>query len=289
MKVKPIILVLSLSLLLTACSLDEWTNQSEEESPSQEPSEEEQKENDSGTNEEDDEENEDNEKDSEEQTGEEQHEDADPHAYADELDEEVDEDGLTIIEEPEIKEVVVNKSRKLPEGYEPEELVKPDVRFPFEEDLPKKYMQTEAAEALENLFSAAEEDGLKLYATSGYRSYDTQKQIYENNVAERGQEEADKFSARPGTSEHQTGLAMDVTTAEMEFKLEQSFIDTEAGKWLADHAHEHGFVIRYLEGTTDITGYEYEPWHLRYVGEELSTDIHETGGTLEEFFGFHPE
>ncbi|MCP3026779.1 D-alanyl-D-alanine carboxypeptidase family protein [Halobacillus sp. A5] len=280
MRIKPAILILSLSLTLTACSLDEWTNQSE---PSEEPpAEEEQDGEGNGTSEEEEDEN-------NEEESEEQHEDANPEAYADELEEKVDEDGLTVIEEPDIKEVVVNKSRKLPEGYEPEDLVTPDVRFPFEEDLPKKYMQPQAAEALENLFAAADEEGMELYATSGYRSYDTQKQIYDNNVAERGQEEADKFSARPGTSEHQTGLAMDVTTPEMEYKLEQSFIDTEEGEWLAEHAHEYGFVIRYLEGTSDITGYEYEPWHLRYVGEDLSTDIHETGGTLEEFFGFHAE
>ncbi|WP_188376838.1 M15 family metallopeptidase [Halobacillus andaensis] len=282
MRVRPTILLLSLSLSLTACSLDEWTNQTNDPSE-EEPSSEEQQveEEENKTNEE--------ENESSEEESEEQHEDANPNAYANELDEVVDEDGLTIIEQPDLIEVVVNKSRKLPEGYEPEELVKPDVRFPFEEDLPKKYMQPEAAAALEELFAAANEEGMRLYATSGYRSYETQEQIYESNVAEKGQEEADKFSARPGTSEHQTGLAMDVTTAEMEFKLQQSFIDTKEGKWLADHAHEYGFVVRYLEGTSDITGYEYEPWHLRYVGKDLSTDIHESGGTLEEFFGFHPE
>ncbi|MFG6149557.1 M15 family metallopeptidase [Halobacillus sp. B23F22_1] len=282
MRVRPTILLLSISLSLTACSLDEWTNQLTGPSEEEHPSEEQQIEEDENkTNEE--------ENENREEESEKQHEDAHPNAYANELDEEVDEDGLTIIEEPDLIEVVVNKSRKLPEGYEPEELVKPDVRFPFEEDLPKKYMQPEAAAALEELFAAANDEGMRLYATSGYRSYETQEQIYESNVVEKGREEADKFSARPGTSEHQTGLAMDVTTAEMEFKLQQSFIDTKEGKWLADHAHEYGFVIRYLEGTNDITGYEYEPWHLRYVGKELSTDIHESGGTLEEFFGFHPE
>ncbi|MFC7062665.1 M15 family metallopeptidase [Halobacillus seohaensis] len=278
-EVRLAIILLSLSLFLGACSLDDWTNQADdsEESPSEEEQVEEQEKD------ENDEQQQENEQISED------NESNNPNAYANELDEEVDEDGLTIIEEPDIKEVVVNKDRKLPEGYEPDELVEPNVRFPFEEDHPKKMMQPKAARALENLFAAANKEGLGLYATSGYRSYETQQRIYENNVAERGQEEADKFSARPGTSEHQTGLAMDVTSAEMEFKLDQSFINTPEGNWLAENAHEYGFVVRYLKGTMDITGYEYEPWHLRYVGTDLSTQIHESGGTLEEFFGFYPQ
>ncbi|WP_254434170.1 D-alanyl-D-alanine carboxypeptidase family protein [Halobacillus sp. Marseille-Q1614] len=263
------LLCISLILFLSACSLDEWTNQqenSEEKSSSEQkeaPAEEKQPQ---------------DKQDAKEEAS---------YAYAQQLDEEVDKDGLTIIDNPNVKEVVVNKQRKLPVGYEPEELVIPDVPFPFEGDHPKKYLQPEAAEALEELFKGAENAGLELYAASGFRSYERQKSIYENNVKQRGQEEADKFSARPGTSEHQTGLAMDVTSPEMSFKLEQSFIETKEGKWLEDHAHEYGFVVRYLEGTKDITGYEYEPWHLRYVGKGLSTEIHESGGTLEEFFGFY--
>ncbi|WLR49548.1 M15 family metallopeptidase [Halobacillus litoralis] len=129
---------------------------------------------------------------------------------------------------------------------------------------------------------------MELVAASGYRSYDRQKRIYDRNVEVYGKEETDTFSAQPGTSEHQTGLAMDVTSAQVAFKLEQSFGETSEGEWLADHAHEYGFIIRYREGAKDITGYMYEPWHLRYVGKEISSDVHEQAVTLEEFFGLYP-
>ncbi|MFD1017722.1 M15 family metallopeptidase [Thalassobacillus hwangdonensis] len=199
-----------------------------------------------------------------------------------------DSDGLIIIEDPNSTQLVVNKQRKLPEGYEPKDLVVPDVPFYFNEFLPKKQMRKEAAGALERLFAGAKKDGIELVAASGYRSYDRQKTIYENNVKANGEEHANKFSAKPGTSEHQTGLAMDVTSAQMAFKLEQDFIETAEGEWLANHAHEYGFVIRYPKGKTEITGYEYEPWHLRYVGKESATEIHTQEATLEEFFGLYP-
>lgn len=198
------------------------------------------------------------------------------------------EDGTVEVGEPESLQVVVNKTRKLPGDYVPEDLTVPDVPFYFTEDHPKKQMREEAARHLEELFTAAEQDGIDLVAASGYRSYDRQKRIYERNVEVYGKEETDTFSAQPGTSEHQTGLAMDVTSAQVAFKLEQSFGETNEGEWLADHAHEYGFIIRYREGTKDITGYMYEPWHLRYVGKEFSTDVHEQAVTLEEFFGLYP-
>ncbi|WP_226576660.1 D-alanyl-D-alanine carboxypeptidase family protein [Halobacillus litoralis] len=197
-------------------------------------------------------------------------------------------DGTVTVNNPESLNVVVNKERKLPSNYIPEDLTVPDVPFSFSEFAPKKQMRKEAAQALEELFTAAQQDGLDLVAASGYRSYDRQKQIYDRNVDVYGKEETDKFSARPGTSEHQTGLAMDVTSAQMAFKLNQSFGKTDEGEWLAEHAHEYGFVIRYIKGSEDITGYTYEPWHLRYVGKQYSTDVYEQELTLEEFFGFHP-
>lgn len=196
--------------------------------------------------------------------------------------------GIVEIGEPENIQVVVNKQRKLPAEYIPEDLTVPDVPFYFTEDHPKKQMREVAADALEELFAAAEEDGFDLVAASGYRSFDRQKDIYERNVAEYGKEKTDTFSAQPGTSEHQTGLAMDVTSAQVAFQLEQSFGETSEGEWLAENAHEHGFIIRYLEGSQGITGYMYEPWHLRYVGKDISSTIHNQEVTLEEFFGLHP-
>ncbi|WP_347861258.1 M15 family metallopeptidase [Salimicrobium sp. PL1-032A] len=201
----------------------------------------------------------------------------------------VSEDGSMIeVEDPERTDVIVNKQRKLPDGYEPPDLTVPEVPFYFDEFHPKKQMRKEAAKALETLFEAAEEEGLRPVAASGYRSYDRQKTIYENSVAENGEEYANRYSAKPGTSEHQTGLAMDITSAEMSFRLKQSFIETEEGKWLEENAHRFGFVIRYPEGKTDITGYAYEPWHLRYIGKELAEEVYEQEETLEAFFGLYP-
>ncbi|TGB05321.1 D-alanyl-D-alanine carboxypeptidase family protein [Halobacillus salinus] len=202
--------------------------------------------------------------------------------------EKMTEDGLTIVHNPESIEVVVNKQRTLPEGYTPDDLVVPDVAFYFDQFLPKKQMRKEAAGALETLFAAAEKDGQKIVAASGYRSYERQKTIFNNYVEVYGEEETKTFSAVPGTSEHQTGLAMDVTSREMSYELDQSFRQTTEGKWLAEHAYEYGFVIRYPKGKDDITGYTYEPWHLRYVGKEKALEIHKQSMTLEEFFGYMP-
>ncbi|WP_366249239.1 M15 family metallopeptidase [Terribacillus aidingensis] len=188
------------------------------------------------------------------------------------------------VDNPDSIEVVVNKTRKFPDGWEPKDLVEPDVPFYFSEHLEKRKMRKEAAEALEELFDASQKDGMELVAASGYRSEARQKEIYENNVATQGQEETDKVSSRPGRSEHQTGLAIDLTSAEMALALEETFIDTDEGKWLAEHAHEYGYIIRYPEGKSDITGYSYEPWHIRYVGKDLAKQIYEEGTTLEEHF-----
>ncbi|PAF17631.1 hypothetical protein CHH51_11250 [Terribacillus saccharophilus] len=188
------------------------------------------------------------------------------------------------VDNPDSIEVVVNKTRKFPDGWQPKDLVEPDVPFYFSEHLEKRKMRKEAAEALEDLFAASQKDGMELVAASGYRSEERQKEIYENNVATQGQEETDKVSSRPGRSEHQTGLAIDLTSAEMALALEETFIKTDEGKWLAEHAHEYGYIIRYPEGKSDITGYSYEPWHIRYVGKDLAKQIYEENTTLEEHF-----
>ncbi|SER84493.1 D-alanyl-D-alanine carboxypeptidase [Gracilibacillus ureilyticus] len=198
------------------------------------------------------------------------------------------ENKLTVVEDPNSIELVVNKQRKLPDGYKPPDLVEPNVSFYASEGDPKRLMRKEAAAALEELFAGAKQSGLDFVAVSGYRSYDRQKVIYENNVANNGQAHADKYSARPGTSEHQTGLAMDVASAALVSVLEPSFIQTDEGKWLAENAHQYGFVIRYLEGKEHITGYSYEPWHIRFVGKENAAEIYEQQLTLEEFFGLYP-
>lgn len=123
--------------------------------------------------------------------------------------------------------------------------------------------------------------GLNLWIASGYRSYWTQNTLYNNYVAADGKEEADTYSARPGHSEHQTGLAFDLNS------VESSFANTDEGKWVKDNCYRYGLIIRYPKGKENITGYMYEPWHLRYVGVELATKLYNNGDwiTLEEYFG----
>jgi len=192
------------------------------------------------------------------------------------------EDGQ-LVTDPDSILVLVNKASHLPEDYEPQDLVQPDVPFPFTEDLPKKLLRREAAASLEELFAAAKEQGLKLYAQSGYRSYQRQAAIFAANVDKYGEEHANTFSARPGESEHQTGLTMDVTSSEVDYRLEEEFASTPEGLWLKDHAHEFGFIIRYPKDREKDTGYTYEPWHLRYVGREAAQEIFAKGLILEDF------
>lgn len=192
--------------------------------------------------------------------------------------------GKAVVTNANALSVVVNKKRALPDNYAPNDLVEPNVPFPFKEKLEKRMMRSEAAKALEKLFTLAEKDNIKLYGVSGYRSYTTQKAIFSGNVKTMGEEEARKISAVPGQSEHQTGLAIDVSSASAKFALEESFGTTLEGKWLAGHAHEAGFIIRYPKGKETITGYSYEPWHIRYVGEAMAKEIHNKGITLEEYF-----
>lgn len=188
-----------------------------------------------------------------------------------------------IVENPYDVLALVNKERELPHDYEPKDLTIPDVRFPFEEDHPKKQLRKIAADALEALFEAADQEGIHLFAQSGYRSYDRQEAIFASNVNEHGEDYANRFSARPGQSEHQTGLVMDVTSKNVGFQLIEQFGDTPEGKWLKDNAHKYGFIIRYPKGKEDITGYVYEPWHIRYLGVDMATAVYESGLTYEEY------
>ncbi len=134
-----------------------------------------------------------------------------------------------------------------------------------------------AMSAFEEMREAAAQDGLNIYISSGYRSYEYQSGLYERYARNYGKEEADRFSARPGHSEHQTGLAFDLNS------INDSFTETEECEWVALHAHEYGFIVRYPEGKEDITGYKYEPWHLRYLGKETASAVYESGLTLEEY------
>lgn len=193
--------------------------------------------------------------------------------------------GTQVIANPYDQLALVNKEHALPEDYIPEDLVIPDVPFPFTEELPKMQMREIAAEALEEMFQAADEAGLDLYAQSGYRSFERQDVIFTMNAEKDGEEEANQYSARPGESEHQTGLTMDVTSPDVNYELVEEFGETDEGKWVEENAASYGFIIRYPKGKEDITQYQYEPWHLRYVGKKAAEKMMSEGMTLEEYLG----
>ena len=141
-------------------------------------------------------------------------------------------------------------------------------------------MQREAASHFMEMVDAAKSDGIKLRNVSGYRSYSTQKYLYNNYVKRDGVAKADTYSARAGSSEHQTGLASDINTASSSAHFEK----TKEYEWLINNSYKYGFILRYLEDKTFITGYKYEPWHYRYVGVDVAKVIYEKNITYEEYY-----
>lgn len=189
-----------------------------------------------------------------------------------------------IIADPKAYEALVNKTNNLPDSYVPDDLVSLSDVPTVLENPEVNQLRESAYLALKDLFSAAKNEAeYELFARSGYRSYNTQTALYKSYVTNYGQAAADKYSAKPGQSEHQTGLAMDITCAALNFQLDVTFADTEEGKWVSENAHRFGFIVRYPKDKEDITGYFYEPWHIRYLGIELATKVYESGLTLEEY------
>ena len=191
------------------------------------------------------------------------------------------EDGLLEVTNELSNLVLVNKARKLPDGYEPPDLTYPIVPL-HGASKDKTLMRKEAAKALEKLFEAAKADRIVLTPVSAYRSFDRQQSLYNFYIQSHGEEWTKAYSAFPGTSEHQTGLSIDVSSPNFGNKLEKEFGETKEGTWLADHAHEYGFIIRYPEDKIDKTEYNYEPWHIRYVGTKHATYLYENDLVLEE-------
>lgn len=156
--------------------------------------------------------------------------------------------------------LIVNKSYPLAENYDPG-------------------LQPVTKDAFQKLSDAAAQEGLDIYIGSDYRDYAYQVKIYNNYCNLYGWEQADSFSARPGYSEHQTGLTIDCNT------IDDAFGDTQESVWLAQHCADYGFIIRFPKGKESITGYQYEPWHIRYVGVDVAKEIQKYGLTLEEYLG----
>lgn len=179
---------------------------------------------------------------------------------------------------------LVNSDNILDESYEPYDLVIPNVNLVADRSDEKNLVREEAAKALEEMFKAANEDGISLFLNSAYRGYDSQVYLYEEDTVAAGSDTSD-YVAKPGASEHQLGLALDITSMNMDFELEEAFEDTPEGIWALDNAYKYGFVLRYIKGKEDITGYQYEPWHYRYIGnKEISKLCHDKNLTLEELY-----
>lgn len=177
---------------------------------------------------------------------------------------------------------LVNKERALPTDYIPPQLVIPNLPIRPNATSDEKHIRQTIVDPLTQLFDAASKDGHSLMIGSAYRSAVTQTQLFNSYVASAGYEEANMYSAHPGHSEHQTGLAVDISTTSQQCYLDECFIGTTDGQWLADNAYKFGFTLRYPKGKEAITGYNFEPWHYRYVGVKLATALHQSGLTLEE-------
>ena len=170
--------------------------------------------------------------------------------------------------------VVVNKKHKLPSTYVPDLT-----------GVTGGQMRPEAAQAMTSLLFKANEASVGMKIISSYRSYNTQVTTYQKWVNQQGQAEADRGSARPGHSEHQTGLAADLGNPDGSCNLLACFGTGAQGIWLANNAHTYGFIIRYPDSKESLTGYQYEPWHVRYVGVDAATAVYQSGQTLDQYYG----
>jgi D-alanyl-D-alanine carboxypeptidase len=181
--------------------------------------------------------------------------------------------------------VIANKQHPLqPLDYIPSDLTNPSVPL-HSPGADNMKMRAVTATAIEQMFAAAKQANINLQVISAYRSYSYQQSIYGGYVSNVGQAAADQESARPGYSEHQTGLAVDIGALSNVCNLEACFGTTPEGEWLAANAYKYGFLLRYPADKQTITGYEYEPWHFRYIGTGLSMELHNSNiETLEEFF-----
>ncbi|MGL5416102.1 MAG: M15 family metallopeptidase [Clostridium sp.] len=176
--------------------------------------------------------------------------------------------------------LLCNKKILLPNEYKPNNLV--DSNLPFISYVSTRQLNQPTKDAATEMFEAAKKDNISLLGASGYRSVDIQRNLYNSNVQKHGLDYANKYSAPPRSSEHETGYAFDIVST-THTALNTAFENTEAFKWLNANAHNFGFILRYPKGKEDITSYNYEPWHYRYVGKSNAKIIKENNLTLEEY------
>ena len=182
------------------------------------------------------------------------------------------------------EQMIVNKFYALSEDYTPENLVSIPLDYSYGTEGENQLIEY-AYDKFLDLWQAAHDEGFYLMVTSSYRDYASQKEIYDYRKATQGERKADETAARPGHSEHQTGLVVDMTSTTEPSATD--FSESEAYKWLKEHAHEFGFIERYPEGKTYLTGYSPESWHWRYVGIEAATVMHEENITYDEYYAFY--
>lgn len=177
--------------------------------------------------------------------------------------------------------VLVNKQIGLDKNYIPEGLTVPNIDFVSDSDDEEKQVAGIVIKPLEELVNAASNEGITIIGNSAYRSYKSQKKVYNDRVKSEGRESADAYVAKPGFSEHQTGLCIDVTNPSRYFV--QGTIEAD---WIEKNCYKFGFIVRYPYGKRSITGIEHEPWHIRYVGKDAAKYIYNNGITLEEYLGY---
>lgn len=178
--------------------------------------------------------------------------------------------------------VLVNKYLRLKESYKPDDLVKIDNKYFINGNKSVNILRKDAKEAFERLSKDSIKNNTPVYGQSGYRSFDRQKEIYEDSLQNKSKEETDKEIARPGHSEHQTGLAIDVSSSKNGNML--VFDKTGSYKWMQENCYKYGFIMRYPKSKENIHGFIYEPWHYRYVGTKLSKKIMESNLTYDEYY-----
>ncbi len=186
-------------------------------------------------------------------------------------------ENVSVIANPYSRLVLVNKYNQLPWNFKQNNLVNMDRKYTINDG--KQYLlEKEAYENFVKMSDAAKKEGVSIRAVSAYRTEDYQRRLYNKKIKTLGKDNVDNYSARAGFSEHQTGLAVDINTTKT------SFENTNVFKWLQKHAHEYGYILRYPKGKKWITGYEYEPWHYRYVGSAAAKIIYQEGSTYEQYY-----
>ena len=179
--------------------------------------------------------------------------------------------------------MIVNKFNYLKEDYEPNEITSISLNYSYGNNKVSK----DTNDAYIEMAKAAKVDGIQLMANSTYRTYKRQDEIYKDFYYSKGISYADKYAARAGYSEHQTGLAIDIFTTGN--STTSNFEESEAFKWLSTNAHKYGFILRYHKGKEYLTGYNYESWHYRYLGVETATKVYNEGITYDEYYAFYIE